>query len=145
MGLDIQLLEQSFEQIKPRADEVSTTFYQTLFADYPQVQPLFAHSKMDEQRQKLIKSLVLIIEALRRPEDLNSMLKGLGARHVQYGVLPQHYPMVGSSLLKTFEVYLGSDWTIAVQNSWTEAYEAIAQLMLEGAEYSPEVIRLEDK
>lgn len=46
-----------------------------------------------------------------KKEVLENALKGLGTRHVKYGVLPQHYPMVGGALLKTFEALLGSDWT----------------------------------
>ncbi|MGL5794458.1 MAG: globin domain-containing protein, partial [Waterburya sp.] len=49
-----------------------------------------------------------------------------------YGVLPEHYPMVGNSLLKSLESFLGENWTEEVKQAWTEAYTAIAQLMLEG-------------
>lgn len=143
MGLNVQVLEQSFASIKPHAHGFASSFYETLFVSYPQVQPLFTHSNMDEQRQKLIKSLVLIIESLRRPHELTSMLKGLGRRHVQYGVLPEHYPMVGKSLLKTFELYLGNAWTREVEQAWIEAYQTISQLMLDGTEYSPESVFLE--
>jgi len=111
---------------------VTKRFY-TLFTDYPEVQPLFANM---EAGQQLFQSLVFTVNNLRKPDALSDALRGLGTRHVQYGVLPQHYPMVG--LLKAFEVSLGTAWTPDVQQAWTEAYEVVAQLMLEGADYSPE-------
>lgn len=143
MALDVQLLQQSFNQIKPRAADFATSFYDTLFTDYPAARPLFADTDMAKQQEKLIKSLVLVVENLRRPDVLSDTLKGLGTRHVQYGALPEHYPMVGQALLKTFAAYLGPDWTLETQQAWTGAYGVITELMLEGADYPPEVLNLE--
>ncbi|MEL6989174.1 MAG: globin domain-containing protein, partial [Bacteroidota bacterium] len=58
-------------------------------------------------------------------------LRGLGKKHIKYGVLPSHYPMVGNSLLRTLKEYLGLNWTTEVERAWTEAYEAIASIMLD--------------
>lgn len=43
---------------------------------------------------------------------------------------------IGEALLKTFESYLGSDWTPEVKQAWVDAYGAIAKFMLSGAENS---------
>jgi hemoglobin-like flavoprotein len=142
MSLNVELLEQSFELVKGRGDEFTAQFYAALFSDYPTVKPLFASTHMEEQGKKLFASLVLVVDALRQPDVLEGALKGLGTRHVKYGVLPEHYPMVGSSLLKTFEFVLGTHWTADVKQAWTDAYGAVTQLMLEGADYPPEVLRL---
>jgi hemoglobin-like flavoprotein len=104
-----------------------------LFTSYPEVEPLFRHSRMTEQGEKLFKSLVLVVDNLRQPNTLTNSLKGLGTRHIHYGVLPQHYPMVGQALLKTFEQFLGNEWTPPVQQAWATAYQAVSQIMLEGA------------
>lgn len=142
-GLQVQLLEQSFEKIKPQANEFVVSFYDNLFADYPAALPLFAHTDMAKQSTMLLNSLIFVVENLRTPDVLTDALKGLGARHVQYGALPAHYPLVGSSLLKTFEQYLGPDWTPATQQAWVYAYNLITTVMLEGADYAPETVRLE--
>ncbi|UBF25250.1 flavohemoprotein [Kovacikia minuta CCNUW1] len=144
MALNIELLEQSFDQIKPCANEFVSSFYTTLFTDYPASQPLFAHTDMASQKQKLLNALVLVIENLRNPDALVSPLRGLGARHVQFGALPEHYPLVGMSLLKTFETYLGNNWTPETKQAWVDAYAAITALMLEGADYSEEAIALKE-
>lgn len=131
MSLNPEILEQSFEKVILQAEEFSTSFYENLLSDYPQLRPLFAKSNMVEQRQKLFSSLVLIVENIRNPEKLTNSLRGLGKKHIKYGVIPSHYPMVGNSLLKTFESYLGSSWTPEVKQAWIDAYEAIASLMLD--------------
>jgi len=138
MALNVELLESSFAQIKVNSLEVTEQFYTVLFTDYPEVQPLFANTHMEKQRKQLFQSLVFTVDNLDKPDVLSGALRGLGTRHIQYGVLPQHYSMVGSSLLKAFEVSLGTAWTPDVQRAWTEAYEVVTQLMLEGADYSPE-------
>ena len=142
-GLKIAILEESFEKVKPHANEFVASFYENLFTDYPAAKPLFVHTDMGDQGRKLLTSLVFVIENLRRPGALTDALKGLGARHVKYGALPEHYPLVGNSLLKTFEQYLQTDWTPDVKQAWVDAYGLITEVMLEGADYSPEAVELE--
>lgn len=142
MSLQVETLEQSFEKIKPQADEFVSSFYENLFAANPEAKPLFGSTDMASQKKKLLGSLVLVVENLRKPDKLTEALKGLGARHVNYGALPAHYPLVGNALLKTFEQYLGTDWTEEVKQAWTEAYGTITELMLDGADYSSEDVTL---
>lgn len=86
MSLNVELLESSFSQIRVQETEFMTYFYTTLFADYPQVKPLFANTIMQKQAKQLFKSLVFVIENLRYPDVLTKTLKDLGTRHIQYGV-----------------------------------------------------------
>ena len=144
MSLQVELLEQSFELVKPKADEFVGSFYENLFTDYPVAKPLFEHSDMAKQRQMLKASLVMVIENLRKPEALSGALKGLGARHVKYGALPAHYPLVGNSLLKTLGQYAGDAWTPELKQAWTDAYGAISELMLEGADYDKQDLALDN-
>ncbi|EKV03296.1 hemoglobin-like flavoprotein [Leptolyngbya sp. PCC 7375] len=143
MSLNVELLEQSFELVKPKADQFVGSFYNNLFTDYPAAKPLFEHSDMAKQQQMLKGALVMVIENLRKPEVLSNALKGLGARHVKYGALPEHYPLVGNSLLKTLEQYAGDAWTSDLKEAWAGAYGAITELMLEGADYTQEEVALE--
>jgi hemoglobin-like flavoprotein len=143
MSLNVDLLERSFALVKENGEEFSSQFYATLFSDHPAVQPLFANTHLQTQGKKLFDSLVLVVDNLRNPEALENALKGLGTRHVKYGALPQHYPLVGASLLKTFAASLApTDWTPEVHQAWADAYGAVTQLMLEGADYPPEILTL---
>ena len=110
-----------------------TAFYERLFTLFPQVRAFFASTDMFEQRKKLLGALALVIQNLRKPEVLTSALKGLGQRHVAYGVRPEHYPTVGAVLLETFADFLGERWTQEYHDAWAQAYEAVSAIMLEGA------------
>ena len=141
-GLKVELLEQSFALVAPQADELVSTFYDNLFTDYPAARPLFEHTDMTKQKQMLKGGLVMVVENLRKPDVLSKALKGLGARHVKYGALPAHYPLVGNSLLKTLEQYAGAAWTPQVKDACVGAYGAITELMLEGADYDQQDVQL---
>ncbi|GAB4211238.1 MAG: globin family protein [Synechococcales cyanobacterium] len=142
MALNVEQLTQSFDQVRDRGSQFSATFYDTLLSDYPQLQPLFQNTHMMNQGKKLFESLVLVVDNLHNGDVLTEALSGLGTRHVRYGVLPQHYPMVGSALLKTFGTLLGSQWTPDVQQAWIEAYQAVSQIMLTGADYDSQDLQL---
>jgi nitric oxide dioxygenase len=142
MSLKVKLLESSFEKIKPQANEFVNSFYENLFTASPEAKPLFANTSMADQKQKLLASLVLVVENLQTPDLLNDSLKGLGARHVKYGALPEHYPLVGAALLIAFEQYLKSEWTPEVKQAWVDAYGVITEIMLDGADYSQEEVAL---
>ncbi|NJN72305.1 MAG: globin [Limnothrix sp. RL_2_0] len=142
-GLQVALLESSFALVVPKATEFSESFYANLFTDYPAAKPLFSGTDVKEQSKKLLTSLIFVVENLKKPEALTDALKGLGARHVKYGALPEHYPLVGNTLLKTFEQYLGSDWTPEVKDAWVKAYGLITEVMLDGADYSTDEVALD--
>ncbi len=98
MSLSFELIEQSFQKVKPKAQEFASSFYRNLFVANPELKPLFANTNMEEQKEKLMNSLVLVVLNIRYPKNLKDALQGLGARHVEYGTLPEHYPMVGNAL-----------------------------------------------
>ncbi len=140
MSLNVDLLRNSFTLLQAEKHEFSALFYRTLFSDYPQVQPLFAHTDMTEQPKKLFASLVLVVDNLAKADILTNALHGLGTRHIKYGVLPIHYPMVGGTLLKAMAATLKDDWTPEVADAWTTAYSAIAEIMLAGCDYPAETL-----
>jgi nitric oxide dioxygenase len=83
-----------------------------------------------------------LVENLKQPGALTEALQGLGARHVKYGALPEHYPLVGNTLLKTFEQYLGDAWTGEVKQDWVDAYQVITEVMLVGADYDSKDVEI---
>ncbi|MDJ0718372.1 MAG: globin domain-containing protein [Prochloraceae cyanobacterium] len=132
----IKLLESSFAAVQKKGSAFAITFYETLFKDYPQVRPLFVKTDMAAQLEKLMNALSNIVENLRYPSLVTNTLKSMGIRNVSYGVLPEHYPLVGNVLLKSLKLHLGEQWTPEVEAAWTAAYTTFAYLMLEAAERS---------
>ncbi|HEY9849070.1 MAG TPA: globin family protein [Leptolyngbyaceae cyanobacterium] len=132
MNLNVEILQKSIKAIKPETEDFAISFYENLFTDYPQFQPLFARTNMNQQRKHLVRALILIVENIRDAETVKDAVKPLGSRHVNYGVLHEHYPLFCATLLKTFEQYMKDEWTPELQATWSQAFEEISRLMLEG-------------
>jgi chemotaxis signal transduction protein/hemoglobin-like flavoprotein len=131
--LDIDLLEQTFELVKPRGAELVDYFYTTLFQRYPGVIPLFGKADMQEQRGKLLSAIALVVATLRKPEALVPALQQLGIKHVGYGAEPAHYDAVGGVLLESLAHIAGSAWTPQIEAAWAAAYTVAANVMRESA------------
>ena len=128
----IKLVQDSFAKVAPISDQAAILFYDRLFEVAPQVRALFPDD-ISEQRKKLMGTLVVVINGL---SDLPSILpaaSALAKRHVGYGAVEEHYPVVGGALLWTLEKGLGEAWTPAVAAAWTAAYGTLSAFMISEA------------
>ena len=112
----IQLVQESFAKVVPIAETAATLFYDRLFETTPQVKPLFK-GDMAKQKQALMQTLGLVVKGLDKPESILPAVKSLAERHKTYGVQPEHFQSVGTSLLWTLEQGLGSGYTPEVHEA----------------------------
>jgi chemotaxis signal transduction protein/hemoglobin-like flavoprotein len=131
-GLQVELLESSFALLAPRGEELVARFYDKLFTVAPAARALFPED-LGGQRKALLGALGTIVNSLRSPEKLAPYLQGLGGRHAGYGAAEAHYDVVGQVLLGTMAELAGDAWTPALEAAWTEAYMAVAGIMLGAA------------
>ncbi|KQV59817.1 NO-inducible flavohemoprotein [Duganella sp. Root336D2] len=111
-------------------------FYQTLFTDFPQVKPFFnqAHQHSGEQQRALANGILMYAKHIERLEALGPLVNTIVTKHVALQILPEHYPMVGASLLKAIREVLGAETaTDAVLEAWGAAYGQLAEILI-GAE-----------
>jgi hemoglobin-like flavoprotein len=132
MSLDLDALETSFDLVAPRGDELMEEFYSRLFAAAPAVRPLFPDD-MAKQKVMLLAALVLVRKSLRNLDAIVPKLRELGARHVAYGAEPEHYSVVGATLIASMEAVAGDQWKSEYAAAWAAAYDVVAGVMLEGA------------
>jgi methyl-accepting chemotaxis protein len=128
----IQLVQDSFEQVKPIAGVAADLFYDRLFELDTNLRPLFK-SDLSEQKHNLMTTLSFAVATLNKPEQILPAVRQLGARHVGYGVATHHYQTVGAALLWTLAQGLGDQFTPEVEEAWTAVYTVLAQTMQEGA------------
>ena len=133
MPIDVETLEESFDLVAPKGDELMRTFYDNLFDAAPAVKPLFASVDMERQRQALLNMLVVLRESLRDLDDIVPDLQDLGARHAEYGAQPGHYPVVGEVLIGSMADVAGDAWRPEYGRAWAAAFRIVAGAMLEGA------------
>lgn len=133
MALEVEILEESFDLVAPQGDELMVRFYDRLFEVAPAVKPLFANVDMDRQRKALLNMLVIIRESLRDLDDVVPDLQALGAKHLEWGAKPEHYPVVGEVLLGEMAALGGEAWKPEYTAAWQDAYGVVQDVMLAGA------------
>src|SRR5436190_4609816 len=133
MNLDIELLEESFDLVAGRGDELMDVFYDRLFEAAPAAKPLFASADMKGQKTMLLGALVVVRKSLRNVDALVPTLFKLGARHVAYVARPEHYPVVGEALIASMAEVAGPAWRPEYETAWAAAYQVVADVMIAGA------------
>jgi hemoglobin-like flavoprotein len=128
----VQLVQESYELVKPIAGIATDLFYDRLFQLDPNLRPMFK-SDLGEQKHNLMTTLTFAVAGLNKPERIISTVQRLGARHTGYGVQPQHYQTVGAAILWTLAQGLGDAFTPEVEEAWTAVYTLLAETMQEGA------------
>ncbi|MEM9646236.1 MAG: globin family protein [Planctomycetota bacterium] len=128
----IELVQSTWNQVKPISDKAAELFYGRLFELDASLKPLFK-GDMTEQGKKLMATLNLAVTSLTKLEAILSAVQDLGRRHVQYGVPDESYQTVGAALLWTLEQGLGDAFTEEVKEAWTITYTTISQVMLDAA------------
>lgn len=128
----IDLVQQSFAEVKPIAAAAAELFYSRLFMLDPGLRPLFK-GDMAQQGRMLMSVLGTAVAGLRNLETLAPVVRQLGARHVGYGVKTEHYATVGAALLWTLQIGLKEKFTPEVREAWASAYELLAEVMQLGA------------
>ena len=132
----IELVQASFELVRPIADQAAEIFYRRLFEIAPHYRSLFKHD-MKKQGAMLISTLGLAVGSLNNLERILPAVRSLGQRHASYGVTAEHYQPVAEAFLWTLEYALGDAFTPELKAAWVEAYTALATVMIEASEAVP--------
>jgi hemoglobin-like flavoprotein len=129
----IILIKNSWEQFRVMdSHQIGNVFYTRLFFQMPSLRTMFKPS-MTEQYQKLVDMLSFRVSNLPRMDELNDDIRQLAIRHVDYGVKPEHYKLIGDALLWTLAKGLGNKWTEEMAEAWMECYKTLSETMIAAA------------
>ncbi|MGE0596436.1 MAG: globin domain-containing protein [Hyphomonadaceae bacterium] len=129
------LIRTTYQRAKRIAPHFAATFYAELFAIDPTLRRLFS-GDMVRQGAALMGSLDYVVEGVSAFESIAPALRALAQRHAGYGVEPQHYPLVGTALMRTFRHELGAEFGAEAREAWSAAYRMISETMIAAA-YGP--------
>jgi hemoglobin-like flavoprotein len=124
-----KLIQDTWAQVVPIADQAAAIFYQRLFEIDPGTRALFNTTDIAQQRKKLIQVLSVAVSSLDNLGALGKTIEDLGRRHAGYGVKDAHYDSVGVALLWTLEQGLGAAWTPEAAAAWKEVYGLLSSIM----------------
>ncbi|RAS32706.1 MULTISPECIES: NO-inducible flavohemoprotein [unclassified Pseudomonas] len=117
-------------------ETLTTHFYKMMLSEYPEVRPLFnqAHQASGDQPRALANGVLMYARHIDQLEQLGGLVGQIINKHVALQILPEHYPIVGSCLLRAIEEVLGKEIaTPEVIAAWAAAYGQLADILI-GAE-----------
>jgi len=115
---------------KQHGEAIAIKMYKLLFKNYPQVKPLFVKAPPN-QAQILARTMITYCENIDNLSVLDGVFDTISRRHFSNKVQPEHFPMVGDSLLKAMKAVLKESVTDEILEAWQEAYEFLAKLLIE--------------
>jgi hemoglobin-like flavoprotein len=125
---EIDLVARSAERVAPRLPEVSSDFYGRLFADHPDVRPLFPADNSG-QEAKFAASLAAIVEAIPDFVAFSDRTAALGRVHAAHRIGAAHYDVVGGVLLDALAA-ADPQWDGPTAAAWATAYDLLAESMM---------------
>ncbi|MFW0759245.1 NO-inducible flavohemoprotein [Pseudomonas sp. H11T01] len=133
---DRAIVKSTVPLLESGGEALITHFYRMMLSEYPEVRPLFnqAHQSSGDQPRALANGVLMYARHIDQLDQLGDLVAKIINKHVALQILPEHYPIVGSCLLRAISEVLGSEIaTPQVMSAWGAAYNQLADILI-GAE-----------
>ena len=115
--------------IEEHGEAITIRMYEILFENHPETRTLFGDAPED-QHKKLASAIAAYAANIDNLDALGKAVETMAKRHVKTKVKPEHYPMVGVSLLQAIKDVLGDAATDDVVEAWKEAYFFLGDILI---------------
>jgi nitric oxide dioxygenase len=129
----IALIRATVPLLTAQGEAITQRFYLRMFREYPEVKAFFneAHQGKGSQARALAGAVLAYATHIDSLQTIAPALPRMVQKHAAMGVLPEHYPIVGTCLLKAIREVLGEVANDEIIKAWGEAYDALAQLLID--------------
>ncbi|MEB0044903.1 MULTISPECIES: NO-inducible flavohemoprotein [unclassified Pseudomonas] len=133
---DRAIVKSTVPLLESGGEALITYFYRMMLSEYPEVRPLFnpAHQASGDQPRALANGVLMYARHIDQLDSLGDLVANIVNKHVALQILPEHYPIVGTCLLRAIAEVLGEEVaTPDVIAAWGAAYNQLADILI-GAE-----------
>jgi nitric oxide dioxygenase len=132
----IAIIKATVPVLQQYGEPITQHFYQMLFRDYPETRAYFnqAHQAAGTQPRALAGAILAYAAHIDRLEALKDALPMIIQKHVSLDIRPEHYPIVGTCLLRAIREVLGAAATDDIIDAWGQAYGQLADLLIAAEE-----------
>ncbi len=132
----IEVVKATAPVLAVHGEQIIKVFYGHLFTDYPVMKNVFnmTHQKTGDQPRSLAHAVHAYASHIDNLPALKGAVEQIVHKHVSVNVKPEHYPIVGSLLLRSIKEVLGESATPEIMRAWEEAYNFLADLLIEAEE-----------
>lgn len=135
----IAIIKATVPLLESGGEALTTHFYAIMLGEYPEVRPLFnpAHQASGAQSRALANAVLMYAKHIDRLAALGPLVGQIVNKHVALQILPEHYPIVGSCLLRAIREVLGAEIaTDEVIAAWAVAYQQLADILIGAEEHA---------
>jgi len=125
----IEIVKATAPVVAKNAEAITSLMYEIMFTNYPEVEELFKNSEPD-QHKKLAVAVGAYAANIDNLAVLDKAIEKMVNTHVRVKVQPEHYPIVGVSILEAIQKVLGDAATPEVIEAWKEAYFFLAEVLI---------------
>ena len=128
----IEIIKSTVPVLQEKGLDITTHFYKIMFENNPEVKPLFDMDKQESGAQPLALANAILAAAknIDKLEDIMPAVQSIGKRHVEVGVVEEHYPIVGKNLLIAIKDILGDAATDEIMKAWEDTYFVLADVFI---------------
>ncbi|MBB5254943.1 globin domain-containing protein [Sulfurisphaera ohwakuensis] len=124
----IKIVKSTLPILETKGEIITKRMYEILFTKYPETKDLFKNAPSN-QHQKLANLIYLYAVNIENIAKIDKILDVVAKSHVKAGVKPEHYPLVGESLLQAIKEILNPPENVL--KAWEEAYNNLANVLIE--------------
>lgn len=128
----LQVVKATVPVLETHGTQITTVFYQNMFAEHPELLDIFneTNQKLGRQQSALATTVLAAAKHLEQLEVLLPQVMQIGHKHRALQIKPEHYPIVGKHLLGAIKEVLGDAATDEIIEAWAEAYAEIAEVFI---------------
>ena len=125
----IDIVKATAPAVAKNAEAITTTMYEIMFTNHPEIKVMFKDAEPN-QHKKLAGAVSAYAANIDNLGALDKAIEKMVAAHIKTKVLPEHYPIVGVSLLEAIGKVLGEAATPEVIDAYKEAYFFLADILI---------------
>lgn len=116
----VDIIQGSFEQLVPIADQVDAMFNARLLDTHPEVYRIFVLD-VEPHARKLVQALAPVVRNLNKVGGIRPAMRELAHQQKVYRVAETYYQAIEATLIWTLRRSLGASFTGDVERAWINA------------------------
>ncbi len=129
------IVKQHIEQLKPKTNELSSSFYTHLFRINPSLTHIF-NGGVTMLNRKFI-SMLSTFKSVHDLQTIASALEGMAKRHIAYHAEAEHFAHFNQALLLALQDIEQENFTPALQQAWQTVFSEVSTIMTSIIRHAP--------
>ncbi|HEV2652154.1 MAG TPA: globin [Rhizomicrobium sp.] len=128
LSVDAAVIAHSLELAGERCPDLTPLVYAKIFAQYPDMQPLFVRDKTGQVRGEMLARVIeVVLDFIDGNHYASNLIASESITHDGYGVPRDIFPKFFDALAETVREVIGADWTQEMDESWATLRAALRE------------------